>query len=91
MTTDQLISKAIHAIRTDQPRLSQLYMRNALQQVDQHRKDLNPLSWKIRKMSEAFQHLGQAFQHISNAWTTLAKGFARARAAEARKSDYTLT
>ena len=50
MTTDELITQAIHAINTNQPRIANLYMKNALEQTDKRRRELNPLAWQTRRM-----------------------------------------
>lgn len=53
MTTDLLISKAIHALNTGQPNLSKLYMRKALEQTEQHRREIDPHR-EARQRLEAF-------------------------------------
>lgn len=50
MTTGELITQAIHAINTNQPRIANLYMKNALEQTDKRRRELNPLAWQTRRM-----------------------------------------
>lgn len=66
MTTDELISKAIHAINTNQPRLAQLYMRNALQQIDKQRRELNPLKWELRRLGDGFNAMFAAVSGMSH-------------------------
>ena len=62
MTTEELINRAHHAIRTNQPRLAQLYMRNALQQIDHHRRQLDPLGWQLRQLKAGMQAIEQGMQ-----------------------------
>lgn len=60
MTTDELITRARKAIETGQPNLAQLYMRNALRQTDQLRRELNPLKWELRRLGNGFAAMGAA-------------------------------
>lgn len=53
MTTDELITKARHAIETGQPNLAQLYMRKALEQTEQQRRELNPW-YAVNQHAKAF-------------------------------------
>lgn len=93
MTTDELISKAIHAINTNQPRLAQLYMRNALRQTDQLRRELNPIGWQARQLTKAFQTIGDGIAKVGQAWAGIFESFSKAFAPEAgidRKTNYAL-
>lgn len=89
MTTDELISQAIHSINTNQPRMANLYMKNALEQTDKHRRELNPLGWQIRQMGKSFAMIGAS---ISGIFKSFELGIARAIELEAaqRKTDYAL-
>lgn len=89
MTTDELISQAIHMIETNQPRMANLYMKNALEQTDQKRRELNPLAWQIRQLAKAFNGISAS---ISGLFTAFQKGIERAIEIESdqMKSDYAL-
>lgn len=78
MTTEELITRAQHAARTNQPRLARLYMRQALHQVDQHRRQLNPRGWERRRQREALRSMGRALQEAGKAWVTMFEALAEA-------------
>ena len=93
MTTDELISQAIHSINTNQPRMANLYMKNALEQTDQRRRELNPLAWQTRQMVQGFQNIGDAIAKAGQAWAQIIEDITRAFAPEPgieRKTDYAL-
>lgn len=89
MSTDELIAQAIHAINTNQPRMANLYMKNALEQTDKRRRELNPLAWQTRQMGKSFAMIGAS---ISGLFTAFQKGIERAIEIESdrMKSDYAL-
>lgn len=89
MTTDELITRAQHTLRTGQLNLAVLYMRKALEQTDQQRKELNPLAWKMRQYGKAISHMAAV---ISGAYEALSRGFERVHEIEEteRKNDYAL-
>lgn len=93
MTTDELISQAIHSINTNQPRMANLYMKNALEQTDKHRRELNPLSWQTRQMVQGFQAIGDAIAKAGQAWAQIFEDLAKAFAPEPgieHKANYAL-
>lgn len=94
MNTDQLMTKARHALLTGQPNLAALYMRKALQQTDDQRRSLNPLGWQCRKLSEGFQQLGRELntfaEQITSAISEFAKWFGQVTDGETPKSDFVL-
>ncbi|MGP9528598.1 hypothetical protein [Glutamicibacter sp. AOP5-A2-18] len=77
MTTDELITQAIHAINTNQPRMANLYMKNALEQTDKRRRELNPLGWKVRDLSKALQTFGDIVTLIGERWAQAFDALAR--------------
>lgn len=89
MTTDELINEAIHMIETNQPRMANLYMKNALEQTDKHRRELNPLAWQARQMGKSFAMIGAS---ISGIFKSFELGIARAIEREEMqlKNDYAL-
>lgn len=89
MSTDELITQAIHAIETNQPRMANLYMKNALEQTDQRRRELNPLAWQNRQMGKCFAMIGAS---ISGIFKSFELGIARAIELEEtqRKTNYAL-
>ncbi|TAP26839.1 hypothetical protein [Arthrobacter sp. S41] len=93
MTTDELITRARRAIETRQPNLARLYMRKALAQTDAHRRELNPLGWKVRDLSKALQIFGDIVTLIGERWAQAFDAFARSFNESANrhaKSDYAL-
>lgn len=93
MTTDELITRARRAIETRQPNLARLYMRQALQQTDQQRRELNPLGWHWQKMSKAIQTFGDGVTLLGKQWAQLFDAFTRSfneSATRYAKSDYAL-
>lgn len=66
MTTDELITRAQHTLRTGQLNLAVLYMRKALEQTDQTRRELNPDGYAIRQLKNAFQSYGEAIVAVGN-------------------------
>lgn len=92
METHDLLTKAQHALRTGQPRLAKLYMRKALEQTDQHRRELDPIGWQGRQLVKGISAFAQGFARVGIAFTSLADGIKRAYTAEelGRKSDYAL-
>ena len=93
MTTDELITQAIHAINTNQPRMANLYMKNALEQTDKRRRELNPLAWQARQMAQGFQNIGDAIAKAGQAWARIIEDVTRAFAPESgidRKTNYAL-
>jgi len=67
MTADQLITKAQHAILTNQPNLAMLYMRNALEQTlntrEAHRKRTQtPIEAAIEGFIEALRPAADALR-----------------------------
>ena len=89
MTTDELIAQAIHAINTNQPRMANLYMKNALEQTDKRRRELNPIGWQFRQMGKSLAMVGAS---ISGLFTAFQKGIERAIEIERDqvKSNYAL-
>lgn len=93
MTTDELISQAIHSIKTNQPRMANLYMKNALEQTDKRRRELNPIGWQARQMVQGFQNIGNAIAKAGEAWAQIFEDLAKAFAPESgidRKTNYAL-
>ena len=93
MTTDELIAQAIHSIKTNQPRMANLYMKNALEQTDKRRRELNPLGWQARQLTAAFKSIGDGIAKVGQAWAQVFESFAKAFASESeidRKSNYAL-
>lgn len=93
MTTDELISQAIHAIETNQPRMANLYMKNALEQTEKRRRELNPIAWQARQMVQGFQAFGEAIANVGKAWAEIFEYVTRAFAPESgidRKTNYAL-
>lgn len=93
MTTDELITRAGGAISTGQPKLSQLYMRKALQQIDAKRRELNPLGWQARRMVAGFRAIGDAVSNAGQAWVQAIEAVGKVSASTAaieRKSNYAL-
>lgn len=93
MTTDELITHAIHMINTNQPRMANLYMKNALEQTDQKRRELNPIGWQVRKMSKTLQVLGDGVTLLGKQWAQVIEGLRRSFAPESgidRKANYAL-
>lgn len=92
MTTDELITRAQHAIQTGQPRLAQLYMRKALEQTDQHRRELNPLGWQGRQMRRSLQAFADGLRGIAQTYVDAVMPVARriAEIAEEAQNNYTL-
>lgn len=93
MSTDELITRARKAIETGQPNLAQLYMRKALEQTNQQRRELNPLGWQARQLTKAFQSIGDGIAKVGQAWADIFESFSKAFASEAgidSKSDYAL-
>ena len=93
MSTDELITRARKAIETGQPNLAQLYMRKALEQTNQQRRQLNPLAWQARQLTKAFQSIGDGIVKVGQAWAQLFESFSKAFAPEAgidRKTNYAL-
>lgn len=93
MTTDELIAQAIHAINTNQPRMANLYMKNALEQTEQRRRELNPIGWQARQLTKAFQTIGDGMAKVGQAWADIFESFSKAFAPETgidRKTDYAL-
>lgn len=64
MTTDELITRARRAIETGQPNLAKLYMRKALEQTEQHRRQLDP--WRVLRQN--LQAFGDAVQAVAKAY-----------------------
>ena len=104
MTTDELISKAIHAINTNQPRLAQLYMRNALQQTEHLRRQLDPwraLRANLQAFTDGLQGIMEAYMgavesvahmiadSVMPAIKAAADGL-RSTASDSRRCDFTL-
>lgn len=93
MTTDELITRARRAIETRQPRIASLYMRKALEQTDQRRRELNPIGWQARQLTAAFKSIGDGTSKVGQAWAQVFESFAKAFASESeidRKSNYAL-
>jgi len=90
MTTDELISRARHALSTGQPNLAQLYMRNAMLQVETSRRKLNPIAWQARQIRAAFEGMVEAVASIGTAIGQLFESLTRAVEPTARKNDYAL-
>lgn len=93
MSTDDLITQAVHMIETNQPRMANLYMKNALEQTDKHRRELNPLAWQTRQMVQGFQNIGNAIAKAGEAWAQIFEDLAKAFAPESgidRKTNYAL-
>lgn len=89
MSTDELITRARKAIETGQPNLAQLYMRKALEQTNQQRRELNPIGWQARQMVQGFNGIAAS---LSGLFTAFQKGIGRAIEIESdrQKSDYAL-
>lgn len=83
MTTDELITRARKAIETGQPNLAQLYMRKALLQTDQQRRELNPLKWELRRLGAGFAAMGLA---LSGMFKPFEQGLRRAIQIEEAKA-----
>lgn len=93
MTTDELITRARRAIETKQPRIAKMYMRKALEQTDQTRRELNPIGWQSRQLVQGFQAIGDAIAKTGEAWAQIFESFAKAFAPQSgihRKSNYAL-
>lgn len=93
MSTDELITRARKAIETGQPNLAQLYMRKALEQTNQQRRELNPLGWKARQMAEGFRLIGELLTKAGNEWARAIESFGKSFAYVSgidRKTNYTL-
>ncbi|ALG28058.1 hypothetical protein AOZ07_02955 [Glutamicibacter halophytocola] len=93
MTTDELITRARRAIETRQPRIANMYMRKALEQTDQKRRELNPIGWQARQLTTAFESIGDGIAKAGQAWAQIFESFAKAFAPESeidRKSNYAL-
>lgn len=104
MTTDELITRARRAIETGQPNLAQLYMRKALEQTEQHRRQLDPwraLRANLQEFSDGLQGIVKAYieavepvahiiaDSITPAIKAVADGL-RSTASDSRRSDFTL-
>lgn len=87
MTTAELMTRAQNAINTNQPRLAQLYMRQALAQTDEHRRELNPQAYAFRQTQRSLQAFADELERIGRSFVeTLAIGFEPfARALEGAK------
>lgn len=93
MSTDELITQAIHMIKTNQPRMANLYMKNALEQTDKRRRELNPLAWQSRQLVQGFQNIGNAIAKAGQAWAAIIEDLRRAFAPDSdidRKTNYAL-
>lgn len=104
MTTDYLITKARRALETGQPNLAKLYMRKALEQTEQHRRELNPwreLRQHLQAFSDGLQGIVKAYldayepvaKMILESITPAVRAIAEANIAAAnspKKSDYAL-
>ncbi|MEV7645907.1 MULTISPECIES: hypothetical protein [Actinomycetes] len=93
MSTDELITRAQKAIETGQPNLAQLYMRKALEQTNQQRRELNPIGWQARQLTKAFQSIGDAITKAGKQWADIFESFSKAFASEAgidHKTNYAL-
>lgn len=93
MTTDDLITNARKALETGQPNLAKLYMKNALEQTDKRRRELNPLAWQSRQMVQGFKSLGDTIAKTGQAWAQIIEDLTRAFAPESgidRKTNYAL-
>lgn len=92
MTTDELITRAQHATQTGQPNLAMLYMRKALEQTDQHRRELNPLGYAARQMKRSLQSLADGLRGIAQTYIDAVMPVARhiAEIAEEAQNNYTL-
>lgn len=82
MTTAELMTRAQHAIKTNQPRLAQLYMRKALEQTDQLRRELDPQAYAFRQAQRSFQAFADQLERfaweISDTFMNAANNLARA-------------
>lgn len=82
MTTAELMTRAQNAINTNQPRLAQLYMRQALAQTDEHRRELNPQAYAFRQAQRSFQAFADQLERfaweMSGVLMNAADNFARA-------------
>ena len=64
MTTDELITRARRAVETGQPRVAGLYMRKALEQVQEQRRELDPLGFACRDISEAVMSVAKGIMEV---------------------------
>lgn len=82
MTTAELMTRAQNAINTNQPRLAKLYMRQALAQTDERRRELNPQAYAFRQAQRSFQAFADQLERvgweISEVFMNAADNFARA-------------
>lgn len=104
MTTDELITRARRAIETGQPNLAKLYMRKALEQTEQHRRQLDPwraLRANLQAFSDGLQGIVKAYveavepvaQMIADSITPAIKAVADgviAPSSNSRRNDFTL-
>ncbi|PMQ19300.1 hypothetical protein [Glutamicibacter arilaitensis] len=93
MSTDELITRARKAIETGQPNLAQLYMRNAIEQTNQQRRELNPLGWQARQMAEGFKLIGDLLTQAGQGWMRFVESFGKPFASVSgidRKTNYAL-
>lgn len=96
MTTDQLITKAIHAINTGQPNLAQLYMRKAAQQIEQHRQQLDPHRRQRQQLQQAAERMRRGLQQFVDGLRKVAQVYIDAlrpvaeALAENKQHDYAL-
>ena len=76
MTTAELMTRAQHAIKTNQPRLAQLYMRKALEQTDQLRRELDPQAYAFRQLSRNLQDFADGLERLGRTFVdVLASNF----------------
>ena len=104
MTTDELITRARRAIETGQPNLAQLYMRKALEQTEQHRRQLDPwraLRANLQAFSDGLQKIAKAYvdaiepvaKHIAETFAPTLKTVANRMsdtASSSTQNDFTL-
>ena len=68
MTPDDYITKAIHALRTEQPNLAMLYMKRGYTEMRRLRKDPEfDLRVGIAAFTEALNEIGVAFETAARA------------------------
>lgn len=68
MTTAELMTRAQNAINTNQPRLAQLYIRQALAQTDEHRRELNPQAYAFRQLNRGLQDFADGLERIGRSF-----------------------
>ncbi|WP_104164747.1 hypothetical protein [Arthrobacter sp. SX1312] len=56
MTVDQLITKARHAIETDQPNLARIYMAKALADIAASKPNRNPFAEFMQRVTDGLDH-----------------------------------